>query len=121
MTDDIVNLASDDPDELWNEDEVDASTNANTLKPKERITNDDGMSNRSSNKADDSPKDTHMGIVGSESVPALTTKPVPNKGGVGFAGDVEMIYNKDGKLDNNQLINDNTALNSSSSLQVIAH
>ena len=53
----------------------DALTNANSLKPKEGSKYDnDGVSNGSSN----------------EDVPALSTKLVLNKGGVRFAGKVEM-------------------------------
>ena len=61
-----------------------------------------------------------MGVVGSDGgTPASATKLAPNKGGVGFAGDLEMIHNKDKKSDDNQqLVNDNTALNSGTSLQV---
>ena len=61
-----------------------------------------------------------MGVVGLEGVvPTSATKPVLKKGGVGFA-DVEMIYNIDGNADDNQqLVKNNTAVNSSISLQVI--
>ena len=93
---DVVDLTSDDPCKLSNEDEVDVSTNANSLKPKEGITNDDdGASNGASNKADDSSKDADMGVVGLEDVPASTTQPVSNKGGVGSTGNVKMIQDKE--------------------------
>ena len=96
MTDDVVDLASDDPDKLSKEDEVDASTDANSIKPKERITNDDDNAQKGSNAADYSVKNTNMGVVGSEGgVPASATKLAPKKGAVGFANDVKMIYDKD--------------------------
>lgn len=81
MTDDVVDLASDNPDELLEEDEVNASTNASSLKPKEGITNDDDNAQKRSNAANDSVKDIDMGVVGSEGgVPASATKLAPKKG-----------------------------------------
>ena len=55
-----------------------------------------------------------MGAWGSKDVPASTTKSVSK--GVGFAGKLETIQNKEGKLVNNNLVN-NTAFNSVPSLQ----
>ena len=57
----------------------------NSLKPKEGTTDDADNAQKGSNAADDSVKDTDIGVVGSEDGSALTTKPVLNKGGVGFA------------------------------------
>ena len=88
-----ADLASEDSDKLLNEDE-DASTDANSFKPKKGTTDEDNNApNGSSNEADNSPKYTNMGGYGLEVVPASTTKPFSNKG-VGFAGDKDVIQDK---------------------------
>ena len=69
----------------------DEDTSIHKLIKKTDTDDDDGASNESWNEAGDSPKVTNMGVVGLEEVPALTNKPVLNKGGVGFANNVEMI------------------------------
>ena len=115
-TDEVVNPASVNPDKLLKEDEVDPSTNTNSLKPKEEITV--------------SGKDTDMGVsVSEDGDPASATKLASTKGvdaeltrgsssggtltvRVEFAGVVEMIQDKEGKSVDNHLVNNNTACNS---------